>query len=60
MEKGHDTKCRELAEYFLPTFASERLKARLAQEIQDAVEDWFLAEAINIQAETEDAGARAA
>jgi hypothetical protein len=41
---GHDPRCHELAEYFLPTAASALLKAELAQHIQDAVEDWLTAE----------------
>lgn len=35
-----DSKCYELAEHFLPSTASERLKNELAQAIQDAVEDY--------------------
>jgi hypothetical protein len=48
--RSHDPKCRELAEYFLPSEASERLKAQLAQAIQDAVEEWALAEKAELEA----------
>jgi len=37
-----DPKCFELADYFLPSQATERLKSELAQHIQDAVEDWLM------------------
>jgi hypothetical protein len=45
MKNSHDPKCRELAEHFLPTTTTDRLKAELAQHIQDAVEDWLRGEA---------------
>lgn len=44
-----DEKCYELAEHFLPSMASERLKAALAQTVQDAVEDYMVGEAVNLQ-----------
>jgi hypothetical protein len=37
--KGYDTRCYELAEYFIGTAASEKRKAEVAQVIQDAIED---------------------
>lgn len=39
-----DPRCFDLAEVFLPTEASDRLKNELAQAIQDAVEDWLESE----------------
>lgn len=39
-----DPKCYEVAEHFLPSAASERLKDDLAQWVQDAVEDWMRTE----------------
>jgi hypothetical protein len=36
-----DPKCYDLALYFLPTDASERQIAALAQHIQESVEDWI-------------------
>ena len=41
---AYDPKCFELAEYFLPTGATDRLKCLLAQAIQDAVEDCISSE----------------
>ena len=41
----YDPECEKLARYFLPSGASDRLKAGLAQAIQDAVEDHLRAEA---------------
>jgi hypothetical protein len=38
---SYDPKCLELAEYFLPTMATDCLKNDLAQAVQDAVEDWL-------------------
>ena len=58
MTKPHDPKCRELAEYFLPDFASERLKSRLARDIQEAVDDWFLTYGIDLKNEEDDHNAR--
>lgn len=49
----HDPKCRELAEYFLPSDVSERLKAELAQAVQDAVENWIAEEAARLKVELE-------
>lgn len=46
-----DPKCLDLAEYFLPRTASERLKAGLAQAIQDAVESYVLEEADRLETE---------
>jgi hypothetical protein len=46
----YDEKCLELAEHFLPEVASRRLKAELAQEIQNAIEDWMTAEAARLAA----------
>lgn len=43
MTKGYDPACLTLAEYFLGG-VSDRLKAELAQAIQDTVEDWIEAE----------------
>ncbi len=40
----HDPKCYELAVYFLPSTASERLKIGMAEAIQDAVEEYLLTE----------------
>lgn len=40
----YDPKCQDLADYFLPSGATERLKNGLAQHIQDAVEDWLKSE----------------
>jgi hypothetical protein len=37
--KGFDTRCYELAEYFIGTSATEQRKAEVAQVIQDAIED---------------------
>lgn len=37
----YDPKCYELAEYFLPDGADERLKNSLAYEIQCSVEEWI-------------------
>lgn len=45
-----DPKCFELAEYFLATTASQRLKNELAQHIQDEVEVWLSAEANRLMA----------
>lgn len=36
-----DPKSYELAEHFLPTTASDRLKNDLAQAIQTRIEDWL-------------------
>ena len=39
-----DSKCYDLAEHFLsdePALQSERNRNRLAQAIQDAIEDWI-------------------
>jgi hypothetical protein len=44
-----DPKCFELAEHFLPSMASERLKNGLAQAVQTAVEDWMEAETIDLK-----------
>lgn len=41
---AYDPRCQDLAEVFLPSTASERLKQELAQEIQDTVERWIAAE----------------
>lgn len=38
---SYDPKCFELAEHFLPTAASDRLKSEMAQAIQDAVEGYI-------------------
>lgn len=46
---GFDPQCRDLAEYFLPKAASERLKVELAQHIQDAIEDWIRGESARLQ-----------
>lgn len=37
-----DSKCFDLAEYFLPAEATESVKNELAQSIQDAVEDFTM------------------
>jgi hypothetical protein len=40
--KGHDPKCRELAAHFLADEAATEFDcARLAQHIQDEIEDWI-------------------
>lgn len=52
MVERYDPKCRETAEHFLPSTASERLKAELAQHIQDAVEDWLVSERDRLAAST--------
>jgi hypothetical protein len=46
VSKGYDPQCGELARYFLGTdlFAKDN-EAELAQEIQDAVENWFQSKA---------------
>jgi hypothetical protein len=41
---AYDPKCQELAEYFLPSMASERLRSELAQHIQDEIEVWMESE----------------
>jgi len=46
-----DSKSFDLAEHFLHEGASDQLKNELAQEIQDAVEDWFGAEEERINAD---------
>lgn len=38
-----DPRCLELAEYFLPTVVTN-LQYRLAQHIQDAIEEWLQGE----------------
>lgn len=38
---SYDPKCLLLAEYFLPSEASDELKQRLTQCIQDSVESWL-------------------
>lgn len=38
---SYDPECRKLAEHFLPSMASERLKDKMAQHIQDCVEGWL-------------------
>lgn len=43
-----DPKCLELAEHFLPTDASERLKNELAQSVQEVVEDFCEMEAAGL------------
>jgi hypothetical protein len=45
---SYDPKCYELAEHFLPSQASQRLKSELAQAIQDAVEDYSVGESVNL------------
>ena len=49
--KSHDPECRRLAEYFLPAGTNTRLASDLAQAIQDAVEDWLVAEADKLESE---------
>jgi hypothetical protein len=44
-----DSKCLELAEHFLPSAASKRLKDELAQTIQDAVETYIIGAAAELQ-----------
>lgn len=51
MVKSHDPECRRLAAHFLPSDASARLIADLAQAIQDAVEDWIEAERDKLESE---------
>lgn len=48
---SYDSKCYELAEHFLPSQASDRLKSLLAQAIQDRVEDFCSYEAAKLVAE---------
>jgi hypothetical protein len=36
-----DIKCYELAQHFLPDNAPEQIKSKLAQVIQDDIEDWL-------------------
>lgn len=38
--KTHDSKCFDLAEYFLP-YGDKDATSDLAQTIQDAIEDWL-------------------
>jgi hypothetical protein len=38
---SYDIKCDELARHFLPSQTSEQLVARLAQVIQDRIEEWL-------------------
>lgn len=38
---SYDPKCYVLAENFLPSNASEDLRVRLAQHVQDSVEEWL-------------------
>jgi len=37
-----DPRCRELADHFLPADADEIMRAAMAQNIQDLVDDWLL------------------
>lgn len=37
---SYDEQCFELAEYFLPSGTQEE-RSKLAQTIQDAIEDWL-------------------
>jgi hypothetical protein len=41
----YDPECYILAEYFLGSHAPKHLTSDLAQEIQDAVENWLTSEA---------------
>lgn len=47
---SYDAKCYELAEHFLPSIASDRIKNDLAQAIQDAIEGWIETEVARIDA----------
>lgn len=47
--KTYDTKCEELAKYFLHKGASEFLTRELAEHIQSEVEFWFDSESNAIQ-----------
>jgi hypothetical protein len=40
MKYSFDSKCLELAEHFLPSYATQECKNELAQWIQNAVEDF--------------------
>jgi len=44
----YDTKCFELAEHFMPEDAPMALKDRLAQHIQQQIEEWLQAEGVEI------------
>ena len=46
---SYDPKSYELAEHFLPSAASDRLKSELAQEIQTRIEDWLEYEAAELR-----------
>lgn len=46
---SYDPECYRLAEHFLTTQASERLKSGLAQAIQTAAEDWIEAGSIEVK-----------
>jgi hypothetical protein len=48
---SYDPVCENLAEYFLPTGASERLVRELSQAIQDTIESWMGYEMVRLQAE---------
>jgi len=48
---SYDPDCYVLACHFLPNLATERLKATLAQAIQNAVEEWLLTEGERLIAE---------
>jgi hypothetical protein len=48
---SYDSRCQDLAEVFLPSTASERLKQELAQEIQNAIENWIEAERDRLRGE---------
>jgi len=46
---SYDPKCGELAEHFLPLMSSNELQDKLAQHIQDSIEEWLSLEADRIQ-----------
>lgn len=48
---SYDPECTKLAEYFLPSDASDRLVRELSQALQDCVESWMGYEMIRLQAE---------
>lgn len=46
MREGFDTKCLDLAEYFLNPGAPREMAYDLAQHIQNAIESWLYDEMI--------------
>ena len=51
-----DSKCLDLANEFLPAGVSDGLAARLAQHIQDEIENWLLSERDRLNADLKGAG----